>query len=164
MSSYSLFNSSTILDLYLYSSRTVSFLLLIILFEPMNASLVYIYIIYVTKEKYIEIFWINISDSFKSLLPVKNELPGGGDGSTKKAELEGDLLWGVSADGLFQFPVKVLSGLNSLEWQRVAVRMHIPPMALSMHVFLIGKKSEQFTVEHQMSGECIRCLIEILAD
>eukprot|EP00928_Gymnodinium_smaydae_P009899 TRINITY_DN13710_c0_g1_i1.p1 TRINITY_DN13710_c0_g1~~TRINITY_DN13710_c0_g1_i1.p1 ORF type:complete len:336 (-),score=32.60 TRINITY_DN13710_c0_g1_i1:511-1518(-) len=75
-----------------------------------------------------------------------------------------DLEWITSEDGTCCFPKEIILGLCSVPWQRIAVEMRHPPFAKSGHVFLIGKKAEQFEVEHQMSRECIECLIELLAD
>lgn len=86
-----------------------------------------------------------------------------GGEETNEQEQE-ELSWSASADGMFQFPDKVLSGLSTLQWQRLAVRMHSPPETFSRHVFLIAKKSEQAAAIHDMSRECVRCLVEILAD
>jgi len=70
-------------------------------------------------------------------------------------------VWRNSWDGSSRFPAKLASDLDTVHWQRIAVNMHHRPLPLNKHVFLIGKKSEQFAAEHAMSRQC---LAEILAD
>jgi len=75
-----------------------------------------------------------------------------------------EITWRVSADGSCRFPVEMLDGLCALRWRRVVAQVHLRPMPFNTHVFLIGKKSEQYELEHQMSRQCIECLVELLTD
>merc|ERR1712086_734040 len=68
----------------------------------------------------------------------------------------------TSSDGGCRFAEEALDGLNSMSWQRIPATASL--VALNMHVFLIGKRSQQREVEYQLSTECIKCLVEVLAD
>merc|ERR1740121_439699 len=75
--------------------------------------------------------------------------------------------WHYSSDGSACFPGKLAVDLDSLPWQRIPVSMNYSdcsPLAKNAHVFLIGKRAEQFEKEHEMSRECIKYLAETLAD
>jgi hypothetical protein len=72
------------------------------------------------------------------------------------------LSWLTSADGAVRFPQEALEGLCSVPWQRIPVTASL--LFKNMHVFLMAKKSEQRALENRLSRECIRCLVEILAD
>eukprot|EP00931_Biecheleriopsis_adriatica_P065720 TRINITY_DN40206_c0_g1_i1.p1 TRINITY_DN40206_c0_g1~~TRINITY_DN40206_c0_g1_i1.p1 ORF type:complete len:402 (+),score=82.99 TRINITY_DN40206_c0_g1_i1:29-1234(+) len=74
------------------------------------------------------------------------------------------LSWQVSKDLTCKYPLELLDGLTSVPWRRVVARAHHWPFPRNMHVFLIGKRQEQFAEEHLMSRQCIECLAEILAD
>lgn len=84
------------------------------------------------------------------------------DGS--EGGLREELNWSTSADGSCRFPSEIVEGLNSMPWQRIVTTVHHRPMAANVHVFLIGKPSEQFPTEHQMSRQCIGQLVEVFAD
>lgn len=71
------------------------------------------------------------------------------------------ILWRTSLDGCCQYPGEALDGLSSMPWQRIPTTAAL--VAKNMHVFLIGKKSEQRELENKLSRECIRCLVEIFA-
>jgi len=72
-----------------------------------------------------------------------------------------NILWRTSLDGACRYPGEALDGLNSMPWQRIPTTLAL--MAKNMHVFLIGKKSEQREVEHKLSRECIGCLVEVFS-
>lgn len=65
------------------------------------------------------------------------------------------LQWRCSASGACRFPGQIFHGLDELQWRRVAVEMHHRPFAKNAHVFLIGKRAEQFEREHRMSRELV---------
>jgi len=68
--------------------------------------------------------------------------------------------WEVSSDGACRFPLEILNGLETLPWRRKIARLHHPPFARNMHVFLIGKSSEQWPSEHKLSMQCINQLVD----
>merc|ERR1712122_298660 len=75
----------------------------------------------------------------------------------------GNLAWRTSRSGNSCTPCCLVEDLSSLPWRRVVVDMHVRPLPMNAHVFLIGKRTEQFKLEHEMSRQCIECLAEILA-
>eukprot|EP00427_Karlodinium_veneficum_P007045 CAMPEP_0169087334 /NCGR_PEP_ID=MMETSP1015-20121227/14175_1 /TAXON_ID=342587 /ORGANISM="Karlodinium micrum, Strain CCMP2283" /LENGTH=617 /DNA_ID=CAMNT_0009147555 /DNA_START=99 /DNA_END=1952 /DNA_ORIENTATION=- len=72
------------------------------------------------------------------------------------------LSWRTSADGAVRFPQEALEGLCSVSWQRIPVTASL--LFKNMHVFLMAKRTEQRALENRLSRECVRCLVEILAD
>lgn len=75
------------------------------------------------------------------------------------------MAWARSADGACCFPKQVLEGLETLQWERVVVRLQMP--SSSVHVFLIGKASigkasAQGALEHHFARECVYQLVENL--
>jgi len=93
----------------------------------------------------------------------KARLPPAERRAPSAAGADASLRWRCSASGECRFPVRVLRDLNTLQWRRVVAEMHHRPVPRNAHVFLIGKRSEQFEQEHVMSRECIESLSELLA-
>jgi hypothetical protein len=56
--------------------------------------------------------------------------------------------------------MQILEGLDSLLWERLAVRLQFRGAAV--HVFLIAKAAEQGELEHLYSRECVERLAELL--
>lgn len=81
--------------------------------------------------------------------------------TTKSAS---QLSWQFSEDLTCKYPSEIMEGLGSVSWRRIVAHARHWPFACNMHVFLIGKKQEQFAEEHRMSRECIEWLVEILAE
>jgi len=67
--------------------------------------------------------------------------------------------WTKSSDGTSRFPRQILEGLDSLLWERLAVRLNFRGAAV--HVFLIAKAAEQGELEHLYARECVECLAEL---
>lgn len=85
-------------------------------------------------------------------------------GSCRRRRKGSGLQWLAAPDGSCVFPSEILSGVGALPWQRIVVELKYFPKALSPHVFLIGKRGEQFSLEHDMSRQCLEQLVEILAE
>lgn len=88
--------------------------------------------------------------------------PAGSALSTPKSASE--LSWQLSEDLTCKYPSEIMEGLGSVSWRRIVAHARHWPFGCNMHVFLIGKKQEQFAQEHRMSRECIEWLVEILAE
>lgn len=86
----------------------------------------------------------------------------GGQAAGESPSVAGASAFGTSADQSCRYPLLALEGLCSLPWRRLVAEVHVPPAARNIHVFLIGKLSEQFETEHHMSRECIAWLMETL--
>ncbi|CAE7414882.1 speE [Symbiodinium natans] len=69
------------------------------------------------------------------------------DSSPKVGRSRSKLSWELSQDLKCKYPAEVYDGLLSVPWRRVVANAHHRPIPKNMHVFLIGKKCEQFTRE-----------------
>jgi len=72
---------------------------------------------------------------------------------------ERSAVWTKSTDGTSRFPRQILEGLDTLLWERLAVRLQFRGAAV--HVFLIAKTAEQGELEHLYSLECVERLAEL---
>mmetsp|Transcript_24177 Transcript_24177/g.42706 ORF Transcript_24177/g.42706 Transcript_24177/m.42706 type:complete len:122 (-) Transcript_24177:249-614(-) len=70
--------------------------------------------------------------------------------------------WELSEDFKCKYPMELYEGLLSVPWRRVVASAHHRPVPRNLHVFLIGKRPEQFAQEHQMSRKCIEHLADFL--
>eukprot|EP00928_Gymnodinium_smaydae_P024838 TRINITY_DN19984_c0_g1_i1.p1 TRINITY_DN19984_c0_g1~~TRINITY_DN19984_c0_g1_i1.p1 ORF type:complete len:912 (+),score=133.29 TRINITY_DN19984_c0_g1_i1:79-2814(+) len=92
--------------------------------------------------------------------------------------LMNDVKWERSSDGSLYYPSRILTGLNTLHWQRIPVYYHLRhhwtvrklrqeakhDVFHTGHMFLMGKRSGQMAEEYNMSWQCIQRLTDILKD
>lgn len=68
--------------------------------------------------------------------------------------------WTTCADYACCFQSSMVDGLCSLSWERIVIRLQFH--RANVHVFLVGKESDQQCLEHAYSRECIMHLCDML--
>jgi len=70
--------------------------------------------------------------------------------------------WDQSADKACVYPRDALQGLLTLDWTRIVVKLQLPKA--TVHVFLLGKESDQSQLERVFSQDCVKDLCKLVAE